>query len=349
MVDQFQLPPHIAGRKRERIAETSVAGMGGGLPPHISIQGNQFTLIDASGNEAAAPEKTLECAIVAVSKVMCKRYYDKKFDPSSGDPPVCWSSNGIGPSSQAVSPQNATCHGCPHNERGSAVSAISGAAIKACRDEKYIALYLPKHPDMLFRLILTPGSFKNWGKFEKPFEGQQVDISDVLCEISFEPKTNGVLVFRATDYLPPEVVTVCDQALAERKTVDILTGATDVPFQGALAAPEANRPLASTPSSIVAPTAAFQPTALALAPVASPSEPTQRRRRRTKAEMDAERAQQAAPAPVAQQAPFRPQPAPSGRILDPGSGYTQPPFGIGQAPAPNPEMAGMLKSIFKQG
>src|SRR6266446_7796140 len=127
MAEQYALPAHILNRQRERIAETSISGMGGGLPPHISIQGNSFTLIDANGNEAAQPETVLQCAIVAVSRVMCKRYYDTKFDPTSGAPPVCWSSNGVGPSSQAVNPQSPTCgpsatapEGCPHNKRGSA-------------------------------------------------------------------------------------------------------------------------------------------------------------------------------------------------------------------------------------
>lgn len=331
----YSLPAHIANRKRERVTEQSVAGMGVGLPPHVSIAGNSFTLIDANGSQSE-PEKTLQCAIVAVSKVMCKRYYgDKAYDPSSPEPPICWSSNGIGPSNQSISPQNPTCADCRHNERGSAISKISGAAIKACRDEKYMAIYVPKHPGMMFQLVLTPGSFKNWQAFEKPFEGQQVDISDVITEISFQPRTNGVLQFQALEYLPPDVVAVCDKAVAERKMIDLLTGANDVPYRGALE----HRPQQQAEAS---PSPPFSAPAV----ISAPEPPTafgERRKRRTKAEMEAARAgqptgaPQAAGQPESERAPFQ---APAGNS---GS-----PFGVQAAPAPNPEMQGMLNSIFNK-
>ena len=155
------------------------------MPPHISIQGNSFTLIDAAGNEQNEGG-VIEVCIADVSDVTCKRYYgDKKWTPDSKDPPVCWSSNGLGPSRDATTPQNSICATCPKNERGSAISAVSGAAIKACRDEKWLALILPKYPTMIFQLVLTPGSFKNWRDFLKPFEGHNI------AEFTIVPSGDG--------------------------------------------------------------------------------------------------------------------------------------------------------------
>lgn len=356
MTQQYELPAHLKNRQRQRrLTEGALAGIGGSLPPHISIQGNNFTLIDAAGNEAADAGATIECVIVDRSDVICKMYYGgKEFTPGSNDPPVCWSTNGVAPSRDAISPQNTDCASCPHNERGSAVSKISGAAIKACRDEKHLALWLPAYPDMMFRLVVTPGSFKNWSQFVKPFEGQPVDLNDVQVTIGFQPKTNGVLVFQATNYVTPEQAAICDKALAEKAT-DVLVGRNDVPWSGYVRAiAEQHRPLIPTSTGSAssgkitlanAPPVAFPSPPIQTA-TSAPQEPQQRRKRRTAAEMAAARegGQLQGNGPV-QQAPFRPASPPVGGAASPAGA---PPFGIGQGSAPNPEVAGMLNSIFKK-
>jgi hypothetical protein len=187
-----QLPAHLANRQRRNLTEKAVAGLGSLLPPHISIQGNTFTLIDAGGAEKPAGA-TLDAIILDVSDVTCKKYFDKAWEPGSNEPPTCFSANGVAPSRDAVTPQSRTCAECPHNVRGSKISAISGAAIKACRDEKWLALLIPTVGDMLFQLVLTPGSFDNWKTYNKKFEGQGIDLNDVVTKLGFVAKTNGVI------------------------------------------------------------------------------------------------------------------------------------------------------------
>src|SRR4051812_9863942 len=99
----LQLPAHLQGRQATGAAARATEGMGSSLPPHISIQGNKFTFIDASGNEAP-PMLTFDGYIVDISDHINKRYYDKPFDQSakSFEPPACWSANGIAPSREAA-------------------------------------------------------------------------------------------------------------------------------------------------------------------------------------------------------------------------------------------------------
>lgn len=240
---QMQLPAHLANRAAGRgLTDRAAEGLGSSLPPHFSIQGNTFTPIDAAGNEG--PSTAIVYGIVVdVSDHVNKRYYDKPWDPNAStyEPPVCWSANGVGPSREATKPQNATCDGCPQNMRGSAVSKLSGAAIKACRDEKWLAVFVPQW-NMTLQLIITPGSFKNWKSYTEMLRGYGLDLSLVVTAFSFEPKVNGVLSFTCADpqgnlmWVPEQVLPALDVLVAERKT-DMLVGRNDAPRQGALPPP----------------------------------------------------------------------------------------------------------------
>lgn len=240
---QMQLPAHLANRAAGRgLTDRAAEGLGSSLPPHFSIQGNTFTPIDAAGNEG--PSTSVVYGIVVdVSDHVNKRYYDKPWDPNAStyEPPVCWSANGIGPSREASKPQSVTCGQCPQNMRGSAVSKLSGAAIKACRDEKWLAVFVPQW-NMTLQLIITPGSFKNWKSYTEVLRGYGLDLSLVVTAFSFEPKVNGVLSFTCADpqgnlmWVPEQVLPALDQIVEEKKT-DALVGRTDAPRQGALPPP----------------------------------------------------------------------------------------------------------------
>jgi hypothetical protein len=361
------LPSYLQSRQSQRVAEGAADGIGGSLPPHISIRGNNFTLVDAAGNKADVPTKYLDVCFVDRSEVVCKQYYENDFVDGADDPPTCWSANGVAPSIEAAKPQAATCATCDWNARGSDVSKLSGKPIKACRDEKWTAVILPLYPTMVFQFKVTPGSFKAWKGYTDKFKGQQTDLSDVVTRLAFEKDKNGVLTFEAISYIDEALFKAREQAAIEKKT-DVLVGRNDRPIQGAIAdlrhapAGGGQAPLpASTaggqtatpsfvpqgqPSGTLIPPATHTATAEGFAHTASPTEPA-RRRRRTKAEMEAANAAGAAqtpasPAPAgfgggnAGPAPFRPEPAPAGA-----------PFGIAtQAVPPDPAMKGMLDNIF---
>ncbi len=409
-MNQPQLPAHLQGRQSRHLAETAAQGLGGALPPHISIRGNAFTLVDATGAEQPVQfqgpdgrlynQPYLDICIVDLSDVMCKQYYGgKDWTPDSNDPPVCWSANGVGPSRESSQPQCRTCAECPHNVRGSATSRISGVAIKACRDEKWLCVTLPGFgKDMLFQLKVTPGSFQNWKGYMEQFKGTPVDLDGVITRVEFQQGVNGVLLFAISPlgYTDPATTALIDRVLAA-KTSDIFVGRNDRPIQ-MLAAPapqsQTHAPLPNqaqfvplAPATTAVPqsmpqqgfvpqpgpavlAASSQPGGFSL-PFGSPSLPTTnnpggfsvpgqsapaeqaqpaRRRRRTQAEIAAAGQQQPAqpqanpsvapfPHPGAAQPVSHPQP-----IAQPPANPA--PFGVGQAPAPNADLAAMLNSTF---
>lgn len=353
-----QVPAYLQNRQSRQINERAMAMLGTTLPPHISIQGNTFTLIDAAGNEQDAGN-VLDACVYDVSDVACKMYFGgKKWEPDSKDPPLCWSSNGQAPSREAIEPQARTCAECPQNVRGSATSAISGAAIKACRDEQWLALGLPKFPQLLFKLVVTPGSFKNWKAYLEVLKNGRTDVSDVMTQITFMPKVNGVLQFKATAYIDQGTYELREKATAQKAT-DVLVGRNDVPREG-LPPPAAQQQIAppaqdqgGTPFG-GAPFAGvpLTPTATVTAPTpamnaASPSEAPARRKRRTAAEMAAANA---APVPTGSPvAPFRPQSM--NATGNTGSPFAQPQpngaqFGIAQPSAPPADLTNALNSVF---
>lgn len=189
--------------------------------------------------------------------------------------------------------------------------------------------------------------------------------------MAFLSGKNGRLTFEAVSYIDEALFKARESAAVEHKT-DVLVGRLDRPIQGALAAPAAGeqRPLSAStagaqtanpsfglqgqPSGTLTPPATPMPPAAGFAPTASPTDPAGagRRRRRTKAEIEADNARaaggQAPNPPAAPQgaafgggnagpAPFRP--------ADPPAEVAS--FGIAaHAVAPDPAMTKMLDGIF---
>lgn len=372
------LPAYLQQSPAKKINEVALLGIGSTLPPHVSIRGNTFTLVDASGaTQPAGP--VLDVNIADLSDVICKQYYSDKWNQDSNDPPLCWSANGVAPSREALEPQSPTCEACQWNVRGSAVSAMSGVAIKKCRDERWLAILIPSIPQVQFQLKLTPGSFKNWGSYVKTAEGSQTQISDVLTRVGFAPGVTGVLTFQAVNYIDEATAKLRNMAY-EKKSFDVLVGRNDRPIQAMLAAPAAPAsPMLAQPAPAAAPFAATaspssqtgfaQPAAtgpsnMPGADVTAPHGAQTRRRRRTAAEIAADNVQQGQPAQATAPAiaPFRPQvqeqvapatspgflqgapQAPGGNGAAPAAPAAQ--FGIAPGVAPNPEITQALDGLF---
>lgn len=383
---QMQLPAHLQGRQVKSLTERASEGMGSTLPPHVSIQGNSFTFIDAAGNEMQ-PMLTFVGVIVDIADRMNKKYYDKPYDPNAStyEPPRCWSANGITPTREVANPINPVCETCPANVRGSAISKISGAAVKACRDEKWIAFIVPELPSVVFQFIITPGSFTNWKAYTETMRGHGVELSLALTRFSFQPKVNGVLMFEHVGWIDEPTLVAVEAANQEGKT-DALVGRSDPVRQPALAAPVAATALpapagvtpapqpqqevippgqsgfggqaaAQAPFGAAAPFAqAFQAAAAPAATTSAAAPPSEapRRRRRPAAEAPAA-GPAAAPAfgqatTAAPQAPFG-QPAQAAPAAAPSAPFGQGAapaagqFGIGGATPVNADMAAMLAQM----
>jgi hypothetical protein len=317
----MNLPAHLQKQQLPRLSDRATEGMGSALPPHISIRGNEFTLVDAAGEKTSVETKHLDVAFIDMSDVMCKLYYDKDWNPDSNDPPICWSANGVGPSKEAMTPQAPTCQQCPNNVRGSAVSKLSGASIKACRDEKWLAVIIDGYKDLIFQFRVTPGSFKNWSAYSEKFKKQPFDIRDVITRMQFEKDKNGVVTFTPANWLTPDMTQLRNK-LVTSKATDGIVGRLDQPIQAAIGGQR------QAPSLNVAPHHEGQFPMQNL-PVTTTPEPPKPRGRPKK---------EANPPSVGENgqgmmAPFRPEAAPT--------------FGIQQPEAPPAELANDLDAFFK--
>jgi hypothetical protein len=318
-----QLPAYLQKSQLPRLADRATEGMGSSLPPRVSIRSNMFTLIDATGQEQEVPTRHLDCNIVDMSDVMCKLYYGREYAEGAADAPLCFSANGVAPSRDAQQPQSQTCASCPQNVRGSAISKLSGVAIKACRDEKWLAITTSDTGDMVFQIRITPGSFQNWKAYNEKFKNQPLDIRDVTTRLQFEAKKNGVLTFTPTGYIS-EATSALRSKLLEAKATDAYVGRTDVPIGATLAAPAsvANTPFLAAPAAAASP----GPSTTESGPATKPA--------RGRPRKSAETQQEQAPT-ESSLAPFRPATPPSN-----GGPFMQP------AAEPPQEITQQLDSFF---
>lgn len=368
------LPAYITNKQRDpnalSLAQRGLQNVGSPVGPHMSIRGNRFTLVDAAGDKIELQTLFADICIFDINDHVSKSYRDDIWDPDNPTPPVCWSHNGLAPSSE-VSPANAqalTCDMCPHNVWGSKQSA-KGNDVQACRDEQNIA-FIVAGMTTAFRLVIPPGSFgkpTGWKAYLAKFKSAGFDIDDIWTRLTFKLNENGILEFNPapSPWLDEATMAVRDKALAA-KASDIIVGRLDRPRQGVmpalgLAAPLApvtngvvqqveQRPLPSEPQqqTVFGTTQATPVSAVsqgaANTPQAQTSDPPQRRRRRTQAEMAAANEQVPAPAAGGQMAPFRPEAA------QPAAGaaqqVAQPAFGVGAGVAPNPELQAAINNIF---
>lgn len=228
-----QLPAHLQNRQRRDLVGAALGGLNTGSPPHISIAGNRFTLVDDAGNEKPVQTLYLDVCVIDANASVSKIFFDPRvpFEPGgdNSNPPICWSDNGIGASAQASSPQNTSCQLCPQNAWGSATSKATGKPTKACNDVKKLAVIVPGM-DMVFLLRIPPASLKHLAKYTQTLAGHGVDLPDAVTRLEFE--SQGILKFTPMGYVDAQTAAATDKAIAAKAT-DLLIGRNDRPWGGA--------------------------------------------------------------------------------------------------------------------
>ena len=244
---------------RRSIAAAMSEGLGGVGHPRISIDNNEFTLLDAGNNAYVWPHKEMQIIILDANQNVSKRLFDPAvpYDPRNPNPapPLCWSDNGIAPSKRARAKQAASCAQCEFNEWGSDVSKATGKDIKACRDFKKIACYVVDQntgqvSDMMYEFDIPPNSLKTLkiyggriASFQKA-DGNPADVSDVITWVWFV--SQGTLGFAEAAWVNPDQEQKVLEAWQKGLLLDQLVGRNDVPadpsdfqltYQGAPATP----------------------------------------------------------------------------------------------------------------
>jgi hypothetical protein len=250
----MELPARLANRTAgPKLAEAVTAGLGSAAPPYISIEGGSFTLVDSSGSEVPVDTKHLDCIIVSVNMAVAvqrvfwgERLADGRVQPiqtyqgRSGTyrPPLCFSDNGVGASSQAADPQSASCQTCHWSGFNQPSKTDATKMASACRKIKKIAVMVPGY-DFPFLLRVPVMSHENLRVYGDKFKGQKFDVPDVVTRVTFVHGAVGQLDFAAVGFTDdPTDATV--QLWRKEKRADGLLGVGDVPIQGQLAAPGAS-------------------------------------------------------------------------------------------------------------
>src|SRR5262245_24007021 len=246
--------PYSNRRGVRRLSED--LGVAGVMPPQISIRGNRFTLVDASGERFPWPDMHMDVVIIDANP-KSRVYFGRDYDPADESPPVCFSDNGVGPSKNASEPQGRTCAECPMSGWGSAVSKMTGKGIPACKEYRKVAcIVISGQPSaqrydvqniegMPYMLMIPPNSLKKVsaysqriGQYPMPGTNEKLDVCDIITRLSFDPGQLGTLNFQEVGYLTPDIVEAINGTSVE--TTNNMVGLNDVPWQGPprIAAPQ---------------------------------------------------------------------------------------------------------------
>ena len=146
--------------------------------PQIGIvhQGQMFIMPDG--------EKTQKFIGIILDSNRINAFWHHSFSESGGgDPPDCFSMDGIVPEASCPDPQHDSCTKCPHNEFG------SDGRGKACKNMKRAHVLLDDSA-LPYRLTIPPTSLKSIDTYVSLLTGQGVPYQLVITEIGLREVAN---------------------------------------------------------------------------------------------------------------------------------------------------------------
>jgi hypothetical protein len=376
MSEAAVLPPALQLRSRRRIIDDATQGLGSARGAHLSIRGGRFRLINANGVEKLVDTHYVDVVLIDANDKPARIYFEGAYEPDSDVPPVCWSDNGVGPSTQAMVPQAPTCQMCPNNIRGTK-QTFTGKPTTACENRKKLAFIVPDDPAInVYEFQIPPGSLSNFRDYCKwldtqasGVEGRAMDVADVVTRVAFDPDKQFVMTFTAVAFADDDQTMQLIQHIDDNHLSDAAVGRNDVacdpeqvkamiagrPAQAALAAPNQGAKEAQAVQQRQLP----QRTAPAGGQEVIPPKPRGRGANRP-ALPGAETTQAAAAAPAAPTAAAHPS---NGNGTDPGipsflrrnadntapaapAAAPAPKFGVGRAPPPPAEISDTLNKAM---
>lgn len=231
------MPVALASRQRRGIMDAAVQGLGSSRGPHLSIRGGRFRLVSAAGVQTPVDTHYLDVVFVDANAAPSRVFFDpsKPYEQNSDDPPICFSDNGTGPSTQAMSPQAPTCAVCPNNMRGGK-ETHRGTPTTLCDNRKKMAFILPDDPAVtVYEFQIPPGSLKglraygDWlGQQASGQPGRALDVVDMITRISFDPEREFVLQFQAVQWADDDRTLQLVQYIYDNNLSDVAVGRNDV-------------------------------------------------------------------------------------------------------------------------
>ncbi len=275
---------------------------------HIRSTGNDEPIVDAAG----VPVSSYDVVILKARPNRSRAYYEGDYEEGEGGVPMCQSLDGIAPGGRFETAQAPTCAACPYSVWGSATSTASGKAITACREHQRLAvvpapacdpatLAATGPPDIILNaahdgamLLRVPGtSSKALAHYGAKLDTRTVAVAAVVTRLSFEPSA----AYPSLLFNPVRALNADERARVLRvwPTMPAVLG-LELPPAAVIPEPPVDTPTPPAPDAVpdapVQPDAPAQPTP---APAASAVEPEPvKRKRRTSAEVAAEKAAKAA-------------------------------------------------------
>lgn len=197
----LQLPAHLQTPEMVAAIAAANAAAAGGIKaggfPRISIKGGKFHIV--KGGETATllqpaqpgqpqlPLMCLEVVIVASNPQLSKKLYLGDYTPGDDKEPDCSSDNGIAPDTHIAAPQHSNCAQCKQNQWGSKISKSSGKEVKACSDEKRLAVLPGDLTGEAMGFTITPSALGDWGKYVRALTDRGISVNAIVTNLTFDP------------------------------------------------------------------------------------------------------------------------------------------------------------------
>ena len=215
--ESSSIPAYILAMSKGGAAaenEAAMQGLSAGVPPRIKMNGKDFALVDAGGEEKPYPKASLQAmndgnlylpmVILKAKPTISKQWYLEAYNPNAIEfkMPDCMSSDGVRSDVGVLDPQSESCATCPQNAFGSGRDQQGNPTKgKACTDNKIMAVLIPKHG--IFQLAIKPASLKNFAAYVKKLSASGIPITAVFTYVSFDPaESYPVLIFQFGGFLP---------------------------------------------------------------------------------------------------------------------------------------------------
>lgn len=263
----LQVPAHLAGRvgQPSALAQSLSGGITGGDGfPRISIKSGRFRIVE-NGTETVLPSLELNVIVVGANPKLSKTWYSKQWQPDAEpSAPDCFSLDGIRPHADSTDPQNDLCASCPQNAWGSRITQ-QGAEVKACADQKRLAVVAADQPDgSIYLLQVTPAALKGLNAYQKELAMRGIAPEIVKTKVSFDTDASfPKLKFSFGGFIDEATQSAVDKLFGTPRVLEI-TGETSSPAN--LTKLE-NKPILVKPAVAPAP----QPTTPAPQQVAQPA------------------------------------------------------------------------------
>lgn len=221
VISNIQLPAHLQN-SAAMLKESMLAagGIKAGGFPSISIKGSKFhvkkdgeTKMITDPRDPQLPLMKLRVVIVGWNPDVSKTYYEGDYVTGDDREPDCRSDDGKFPDADIATPQHTDCTTCPQNMWGSKVSKASGKDVKACSDNKRLAVIAADALESeALALQVTPSSLKDFKAYADLLNSKSIPVQSVVTELTFDPQASYPrLQFGYGGFLEPDQYIVIER------------------------------------------------------------------------------------------------------------------------------------------